>query len=1236
MIDKTYIENWARTVPAKAEFPELVLRLVQATIPPCQNKVDIPIGSSIYMGGWDGWINTIEGTTYIPQGLSGWEFGTNDSPITKANHDYKTRTEAVNPAYNMAETTFVFVTPWIWAKKDEWVEEKKKEGKWKDIIVYDSDSLSQWLLTAPVVEKWLALKIGAAPAFGYYTVEEKWNCFINGSKPFQLTPEFYTCGRESVVRKLEKQFQSKLPFIIGVEASSREEAMAFILASSKLLSSSEHDLFMSKGVVVDEKSAFQHLMNQRVKMCFIPEIPDYGMAYSARGLGHSVIVPLSQDDEFTSDKIKLPISNKNRLVDILVSYGISKPDAERMVRDNSCNLALIRKELDFPPFRADWQKNEDLKELIPVLLLGKWSDGSKGDEAMLSLLSNMDFKEYHSRLVYWSKLPISPVINIGNTWRLTSPLSLWSALSDSIKAEHLDLMSKIFEIVFIESNNEYSCQLKKGILENLIIVSLYGKGIGMVENGQSWTDALVEKLLKNKDPKKWIEFSDFMPLLAEASPSVFVKYIQSIIANNKEIVLALFGEKKGLLYTESHHTNLLWALEALAWLPDYLQPVTEILLQLSEIDPGGSLANRPFNSLTTIYLFWYPQTSASLDQRLAILENCIKKDYSQMWNLLLALLPQPHAVSMQTNQLKWRDFEFEERKAINTNEINKTTEWVVEHLMAMYDGNDADLSQLIEKMEPIFPSTRGKLIAWLPLAIEKIKDNDGASTRKALRETIWYQYLDRNKNYYSLRDEELQIIEDAYQKLTPSDLIKKHQWLFDEDFPHLAQKIEKDPDDGYANIQQLNRLRKEACEELIKEFGVEDVVAMKDVVAEPRILGATLAQFHSIGGLTDMICSLLDNEKDSRFIMGYISSLESLVGMEPFQEVYKSCESNGYTDEALTVLLLSIYPKKDLWSFVEGLKGSVQNLYWQKTQGCFFGPYRDDITYQIGKFVDAGRSVDAMNHSWIYAKELPTDVIQQLLKGVLTATKALNSSLDQLALGRYMEELHGRDDVDQDLLLQLEWAFLPALVHHSEEVCLNSIYSQLSKDPSFFVELLTYLYKPDDETVEENDETDEKTKQANSSRAFHLFYHWDKIPYVSQEGVVDIQALTDWVKEALRIAGEKNRITAAYIQLGGLFAHYGEGGEHASDLFSVMETIDSSSFFNNYRVGLFNKRGSTVRSPYEGGEIERGNESFFKDLYERYHVQFPKVAKVFKDLADEYAGMAKQMDEEADLTKLDY
>lgn len=1235
MINKTYLENWARTVSAKAEFPELVLRLVQATIPSCPNKVDIPIGSSTYMGGWDGWIDTKEGTTYIPQGLSGWEFGTEDSPNTKANRDYKKRTDAQNPPYVMAETTFVFVTPYIWEKKDEWINEKKQEGKWKDIIVYDSDSLSQWLLMAPSVERWLALKVGARPATGYYTTEEKWDCFIYGNKPFQLTPEFYTCGRESVVRELERNLQSKQPFILGIEASSREEALAFILASGKQLSKNEQEVFRSKGVVVDEKTAFQELMNHHVNMCLIPEVSDYGMAFSARGNGHSVIVPLSQDDEFTSNKIKLPVSNKNRLVDILVSYGMNKPEAERLVRDNSCNIALIRKGLDFPPFRADWQKNEDIRELIPALLLGKWSDGFKGDENALALLSGKDYKEYHARLVYWSKLPVSPIINIGNAWRTTSPLSLWSTLSDTIKDEQINLLSKLFEKVFIESDSEYSSQIKKGILENLIIIALYGKGMGIVDDGQEWTDTLVGSLMNSDDPEKWIEFSDYMPLLAEASPSVFTNCVQSAIVNHKNVMTALFEEKEGFISPESHHTNLLWALESLAWLPEYLQPVTEILFQLSDMDPGGRLSNRPFNSLTTIYLSWLPQTSVGLNGRLTVLDHCIKKKLPMVWDLLVALLPQPNAVSMGTYHSKWREFGFEERKVVDYGEVYKTTEWIVEQMKSVFNGSDADLANLIGKMEPIPHSIRTKLIAWLPKAVDQIKDNEGELSRKALRETLWYQYLDGIKNQYSLMEDELHKLNEAYEKLTPSDLREKHLWLFEEDFPHLPQKFEKDPDDDYANIQQIARIRKEACDEMFENYDVDTVLELKNRVKEPRTLGSTLAQYHSREGLTDKVCDMLGNEQDAHFVGGYLCALESLIGEEKTLSIYKVCEEKGFAVDKLVEFLLYLNPVMSLWTFIKEQNSDIQDAYWKKTQGRFWGPYTNDVDYQITQLIAVGRAVDALNRSWIYANNLSTDLIQSLLNGVLYASTELNRPLDHLALGRMMEEIHKRDDADQDLLLKFEWNFLPALLHGHDDVCLDRIYSQLSKDPSFFVDLLTFLYKPDDGAEEETD-TDEAIRGANARRAFHLFYNWKKIPYVSPDGKIDKDALGSWVSEVLRIAAEKKRIAAAHIQLGSLFANYDERNVCACDLFNIMEQIDDASFFNNYRVGLFNKRGSTVRGPYDGGDIEKGNKYLFEGLYNRYHKQFPKVSKEFKKLAAEYAQMAKQMDDEADLTKLDY
>lgn len=75
---------------------------------------------------------------------------------------------------------------------------------------------------------------------------------------------------------------------------------------------------------------------------------------------------------------------------------------------------------------------------------------------------------------------------------------------------------------------------------------------------------------------------------------------------------------------------------------------------------------------------------------------------------------------------------------------------------------------------------------------------------------------------------------------------------------------------------------------------------------------------------------------------------------------------------------------------------------------------------------------------------------------------------------------------------------------------------------------------------------------------------------------------------------------------------------------------------DSYNAGLFNKRGFTSRGPYDGGGIERGNAELFKSLYEKYNKKYQRVSKVFKDLWAQYERMAKEMDDEADITKLDY
>ena len=63
-----------------------------------------------------------------------------------------------------------------------------------------------------------------------------------------------------------------------------------------------------------------------------------------------------------------------------------------------------------------------------------------------------------------------------------------------------------------------------------------------------------------------------------------------------ELIRPVFDEQLGLLFPTSKHTGLLWALETLAWDPEFFRRSVLLLARLAQIDPGGRLGNRPFRS----------------------------------------------------------------------------------------------------------------------------------------------------------------------------------------------------------------------------------------------------------------------------------------------------------------------------------------------------------------------------------------------------------------------------------------------------------------------------------------------------------------------------------------------------------------------------------------------------------------------------------------------------------------
>ena len=128
-ITSTTIKQWADTRSAQGLLPELILRLIRATSTNTSN-IRFPNGDAVHLTGWDGVVESADAIFNISPGISLWECGVNANPLQKANEDYNKRTK--DPLkYDKASATFVFVTPRIWDKATEWVQEKKQS---KDMI----------------------------------------------------------------------------------------------------------------------------------------------------------------------------------------------------------------------------------------------------------------------------------------------------------------------------------------------------------------------------------------------------------------------------------------------------------------------------------------------------------------------------------------------------------------------------------------------------------------------------------------------------------------------------------------------------------------------------------------------------------------------------------------------------------------------------------------------------------------------------------------------------------------------------------------------------------------------------------------------------------------------------------------------------------------------------------------------------------------------------------------------
>ncbi|RJO61276.1 hypothetical protein C4544_03325 [candidate division WS5 bacterium] len=1254
-IDTTNLKNWALTRDSQEILPLLIRRLIRATATNISH-INFPAGDSVVYPGWDGILETTEETEYFPKGFSVWEIGTNQDVKGKAEEDYKKRTTdplEVDPK----ETTFIFVTPRIWSDKDKWCREKKKEGVWNDVRVYDARALEEWIEQSPAVGAWLAKRLGIFPA-GAIALEDFWIEWSTIPKP-AFTTAVVIAGRDNQVEEVRK-WLSSAPSSLAIQASTSNEALSFLAAVITTLPEDERKFYLSRAIVLEDTQSFKHItITGRKGLLLVARFSEIEGTPNATQKGHHVLIPLGLDNTVTSYKIELSRLGREAFIDALKKMGVSDTDAQKYSRETGRSLTVLRRRLTNIANQPDWAKSDSYRDIVPSLLAGRWTEDKEKDKEIISQLARNSYESFSELLSKWLHKPDSPILKIGRWWRLVSPMDAWFVLGQFITESDLQVFRTVALKVLGSINpaldlepdkrwaasmygkeSPYSGTLREGIAQTLVLIAVFGDDIkiSLSTTAQTYIDSIVKELLHNADWKLWYSLSDVIPLISEASPSIFLDEVEMSISKAEKPIMGMFSETDGPIAPSSAHPSLLWALEGLAWSPQLLGRVALILGKLSELDPGGKLCNRPINSLRDIFLLWLPHTFASLEQRLDVVDILIEREPEIGWDLLVSLMPHNHDSCSPTHKTRWRRFSEKTEIKVTFAEHLAGIKAITTRLLA-HVGNDGHRCvKVLENFPSLPPDERCSII-------ERLLSSVGTISKGRLEMWNKLRYiLSRHRSFsdadWALPERELKKLEKVFHLLEPKDVIDRFCWLFDKHWPDLPEGKKRGDHKEVESLIAEHRL--DAVKTIKKEQGLEGLIKLAEKTINPILVGFTASESGLSIEEEQTMFSLLEGENDKKlkFIITYIFYQAHKNGLDWINILVEEARSQQWRSDKIINLFIALPQNRTVWDLIGTFDKSIQDAYWMKCTGRFFDLSAEENIYALKQLIQVKRYVTAIDSAALFDKELPPDLIIELLLKTATDTSLEDlQRLDVHDVEKLFEALDKSAEIKEHDVARLEWMYLSFLARVGSGRQPKMLHKELSNSPEFFAEVIQYIYKPKDKNIKDEENVPKELVEQRASLGWKLLHSWDLIPGTDSNGKINYETLRAWVIKARELCAKSDRKEVGDIQIGHVLAHSITENKNIWPQEPVCKIIDetqSEDLDSGFSTGIYNKRGVITRNPFEGGQQERALSAQFRTYSDNWTIRYPRTAAILSKIAESYENEARHIDKDAERRDLEY
>lgn len=1234
-------------------LPLLIRRLIAETASGLVD-LDMPGGSGIAAGGFDGVVTTTAASTFVPDGTSVWELSVGGGQ-TKADDDYDKRTTAPDGA-DTATVTYVQALLVPWTKARAWASGRSKEGRWRDVRGYNLDRIHAWLDLAPATTAWLAEQLGKNLS-GVRSLGGWWADTWLPSTRVPLDAAVVLAGREVAATDLVRRLGVGQTWISVGGDLRPDEVRAFVAAALAIDVGAAAKVQEARTLFVSDAASLERLVAEAQPLVLV-----LSSAALARDLPvthpHQFIVPATPRPP---GDIAVPRVQGQTVASRLEAAGLPRHEAQRLGTLARRSLLALRRVLALEPgpLTPAWAERPDVT-LRRLLLLGAWRAESAADREVVSACVGAPYETVHEAALELSAGTDVPFLGrVDDIWYVVSIEDAWTLLAGQLSAEDLgaarhavlEVLSEVDPTLELNRGDRwmagvrgirrrFSSSLRTALAETLALAAANSLVRGpRGTTGAQWSHGIVADLLAraNADAsyRTWESLTDVLPLLAEAAPAVFIDGMRGGLTGAPPQHAAMFQDAKtdsDPLGSGSAHTGFLHALELLAWMPEHLDEVAEILAELAALDPGGRYANRPAASLRGVFSAWAPNTTADLDHRIRILRRLVQAYPVIARQLLLDLIPDGHGFQSVHPGPRFADRRGPTR-APGEDQV-RVVALAVELLVAGLDDFPDDYPPLIDKIGVLPHEQHRALVDHLR---ELGRDLDDEDRRARLFEPLRAKVA-RHQEYadaawaLSVGDlAELIAVRDA---LAPRQPARRHAWLFASDWVALGD-LSRLPDLDFYDAEVLRR-RATAVAEILADGGLEAVAAFAAGTDYPTLVGRALAA-HTDGFDAEML--------------GWLDA-----GVAPGRDVaagYLSQRLRGDAGELRTrFLALTEHPltrarvlrftddPAAAWDLLDDLGPQVTEHYWREFHYYGLGRAFTDPAYPLHAawaLLDVNRPAAALDLLLIYlrgddsleAAEATAAGLEQLLANGVDDAEF--GRLDSYHFEQYFELLaRHRDDLGRQRVVNLEWQLFPALGFDADA---PTLHRALVEEAPFFVELVVAAFRPDTTSEAVSAKPEELERQrAIGARAWEVFGSLHLCPGVAEGGTVDAAAMREWVLEARRLLVEADRVRSGDGRIGEILANAppsADGSPVHEAVRELLEEVRSAEIERGLARGIYNKRGVVTKGVLDGGAEEWQLAAGLREQAAAAAAA-PRTRRLLDELASGYESEARTQDESAE------